>query len=89
MIAIPERTEELARRLAAKTGVTPLDVIHRALEERAKLEGMALEGPRSEKSVQEKIDAMAAVARECSTLPILDPRGADDIIGYDATGLPR
>jgi hypothetical protein len=29
------------------------------------------------------------IVRRVNALPVLDPRSADEIIGYDAHGLPR
>jgi antitoxin VapB len=29
------------------------------------------------------------IAEHCAGLPVLDPRRAEEILGYDATGLPR
>lgn len=34
-------------------------------------------------------DELAAIGQRCSALPVLDPRGAEEILGYDERGLPR
>jgi antitoxin VapB len=34
-------------------------------------------------------DELDAIARHSASLPRLDPGSADDILGYDADGLPR
>ncbi len=34
-------------------------------------------------------DELEAIGRECAALPVLDPRPADVILGYDRDGLPR
>lgn len=33
-------------------------------------------------------EELMAIGRRCAALPELDPRSADDIIGYDENGLP-
>jgi hypothetical protein len=34
-------------------------------------------------------DELDAIARHAVSLPLLDPRVADEILGYDADGVPR
>ena len=34
------------------------------------------------------LDELMAIARHCAALPLLDARSADEILGYDETGLP-
>ena len=34
-------------------------------------------------------DDLDEIALHCSTLPVLDRRSAEDIMGYDENGLPR
>ena len=36
----------------------------------------------------QRLSAILDVSRRCAASPELDPRGADEIIGYDANGLP-
>ena len=36
----------------------------------------------------QRLAAILKVSRRCAAAPELDPRGADEIIGYDANGLP-
>ncbi len=31
---------------------------------------------------------MTAISDQCAALPVLDPRSADEIIGYDEFGVP-
>jgi antitoxin VapB len=35
------------------------------------------------------LEDLAAIRRRWSAMPVLDPRGADAVIGYDENGLPR
>lgn len=75
-------TEQLARTLAQRTGETITTATRRALEERLRRVGGA-----SRKA--SLLDDLAASRRRWSTLPVLDPRGADEIMDYDENGLPR
>lgn len=34
-------------------------------------------------------DELDDIALHCASLPVLDPRPADEIVGYDEDGLPR
>jgi hypothetical protein len=36
----------------------------------------------------QRLSAILKVSRRCAAAPELDPRGADEIIGYDVNGLP-
>ena len=44
---------------------------------------------RRERSKQRLADELDAIAQHCAALPVLDPRSADEILGYDETGIPR
>jgi antitoxin VapB len=70
-------TDQLARALAAATGETLTEAIREALRERLQRQ----RGDRLRSVVEE-------IQREIATLPVLDARDADDILGYDAHGLP-
>jgi hypothetical protein len=35
------------------------------------------------------VDDILALGRHCAALPDLDPRSAEEIVGYDENGLPR
>ncbi len=76
-----ERTERLARELAAETGESLTTAITRALEERlARLEGRRTPADRR---------ALARVVlRRLDALPVLDARSPDEIMGYDEHGVP-
>lgn len=37
----------------------------------------------------QRLFAILEISRRCATSPERDPRGADEIIGYDDNGLPR
>ena len=73
--------DQLARDLAARTGETLTDAVLNALRERLRREtGRAHTPPLREK--------LARIRMACSSLPVLDDRPADEILGYDENGLP-
>jgi len=41
-----------------------------------------------ELDAEERFAAMMEISRRCAALPELDPRSADEIIGYDENGIP-
>lgn len=81
IIKNPE-ADRLARELAKQTGETLTEAVVNALRERLVRQagqgrGVALS------------DEIMSIAERCSSLPVVDPRTADEIIGYDEHGLPR
>ncbi len=71
----------LARKLAERTGETVTEAVLQALRERL---------ARTEAAAPEVImRELAEIRRRCAELPVRDPRSADEILGYDADGLPR
>ena len=79
-IGDPE-TEQLARLLAERTGETIAAATKRALQERlGRLDSDAAKAA--------QLEDLAAFRRRWSTLPRLDNRSADEILGYDENGLP-
>jgi antitoxin VapB len=74
--------DRLARELAAKTGETLTDAVLNALRERLSRE----EARRCAPSLRRELEA---IRKRCSSLPMLDARPADEILGYDEHGLPR
>jgi antitoxin VapB len=75
-------TEKLARELAEATGESITDAITKALQESL----LRLRGRRHAENVAQGLDD---ILRRVDALPILDERSADEIIGYDESGLPR
>jgi antitoxin VapB len=75
------KTQRLARMLAQQTGETITLAIHRALEERLRRVGC---GARKAALLED----LAAIRRRWRALTVLDARNADEIIGYDESGLP-
>jgi antitoxin VapB len=77
-----EETEELANALAKLTGETKTEAVTQAIRER-------LQRLRRARTKQRMADDLDEIALHCSTLPVLDRRSAEDIMGYDENGLPR
>ena len=75
-------TERLARALAQRTGETLPVATRRALEERLR----RISGDARKAAL---LEDLAASRRRWSAMPVLDSRSADDMLGYDAHGLPR
>lgn len=74
--------DRLARELAHRTGESLTEAVLNALRERLRRETGRAEVPKL-------AEELSAIRRRCSALPVLDPRPADDILGYDERGLPR
>ena len=74
------KLEELVQHLARLTGEDAETAVQRAVEERLARIPPPARGDRNA--------AMQAFFDRVSRLPVLDPRPADEIIGYDEDGLP-
>jgi antitoxin VapB len=86
MINLPKETEELARRMAELRGTSLEEAVSAAIEASARAAGIdTSDAPRQ----RPDFEAMMAIASRCAARPVLDPRSADEIIGYDEFGLPR
>lgn len=77
-----EKVERLTRKLASVTGESLTDAILTALEER----WQRLRSKRRNHTLAGQVEDLL---RRVDNLPTLDPRPADEIIGYDDQGLPR
>jgi antitoxin VapB len=80
-IKAPE-TERLVRELANTTGETITDAVTVAVRERL---------AREQRRRQDKAALLAeiqAIAEHCASLPLLDTRSDDEILGYDENGIP-
>jgi antitoxin VapB len=73
----------LARALVQRTGETLTEAVINALRERLERE------LRRDQSIENLIEDVMEIGRHCAALPLLDPRGPDEILGYDKNGLPR
>ena len=82
MLSIKDpEADRLARALSRRTGETLTQAVVTALRER-----LAREEQRADED--EMVEEVLEIARHFSSLPVLDSRGADEIIGYDEHGLP-
>lgn len=77
-----DRAELLARQVAATTGESLTDAVIHSLEER-------LERLKGRRSAPDLVETLMAISRRCSSLPDLDTRDADEILGYDEQGAFR
>jgi antitoxin VapB len=80
-IKMPE-ADRLARRLADTTGETITVAVLLAIRERLERE------ERKRQSKQQLISDLMAIAHHCASLPVLDDRTEDEIMGWDENGLP-
>ncbi|MDP9053399.1 MAG: type II toxin-antitoxin system VapB family antitoxin [Acidobacteriota bacterium] len=74
--------EKLAEELARRTGESKTDAVIKALRDR-------LGRIRRERSHRPLIDELEQIAKHCAELPVVDPRSAGEILGYDENGLPH
>ena len=72
--------DELARRLAKKTGKRITDVVIYALREQLRREEGRTTGP-------ELADRLMEIGRHYASLPDLDQRSEEEILGYDEHGI--
>jgi len=73
-----EKADRLARELAALTGESITEVVESSLSTRLDLE-----------RAQRQTSDLSDIVERFGALEVLDDRVPDEIIGYDATGLPR
>jgi len=75
-------TEKLAAELARQTGESKTEAVTKALRDR-------LGRVRRERTNRRLADELQDIAEHCASLPVLDSRRAEEILGYDDVGLPR
>ena len=74
-------TEHSVRELAAETGEGITTAVRKAVEDRL----LRVRRARSKRNLR---DELLAIGAHCASLPDLDARSADEILGYDDRGLP-
>lgn len=77
-----DEAERLARHLARVTGESITEAVTVALRERL----AHVEGVRRAPSLR---DEVRRIQDRIAALPVLDSRSDEEILGYDAAGLPR
>jgi antitoxin VapB len=75
--------DHLARALAQRTGETITEAVANALRERLERE------ERKAHSIDSLVEDVMEIGRHCSSLPLLDAREPDEILGYDENGVAR
>ena len=73
--------EKAVRELAELTGDAISVAVRRAVEER-------LQRVRRRRSGRGMAEELMEIGRRCASLPDLDTRSAEEILGYDESGLP-
>ncbi len=76
-------TEALARELARRTGASVQEALASALAE--KLDKTPVGNGDRSHGIAERL---MQIGRHCASLPDLDTRSADEILGYNESGLP-
>jgi antitoxin VapB len=74
--------EALAGELARQTGESKTEAVTKALRDR-------LMRVRRERTKRLLADELQEIAEHCASLPVLDKRRPEEILGYDEAGLPR
>ncbi len=77
-----KEAERLAADLARLTGESKTDAVIQALRDRL----ARLSRQRSKRRLADDLDE---IGKHCASLPILDARPDEEILGYDENGLPR
>jgi antitoxin VapB len=80
-IKAPE-ADRLARALAAVTGETITEAVIVAMRERLARE------ERKQQNSDALLEEIRAISHHCASLPVLDTRTDDEILGYDENGIP-
>ena len=75
-----EKTEKLAREVAQFTGENLTQTITHALEER-------LNRLKGRKTAIDLMHEIMLISERCQSLPDIDPRTPDEILGYDEDGV--
>ena len=76
------KTDALVRQLAALTGESITEAVFVSVKER-------LERLKSKNSPYSLAQELDAIAQRCASLPVVDSRSPEGIIGYDEQGLPH
>ena len=74
--------ERLAAELTRQTGESKTEAVTKALRDR-------LARVRRERTKRRLADELEEIAEHCASLPVLDGRRTEEILGYDEVGLPR
>ena len=75
--------DRLARVLARRTGETLTEAVSNALQERLERE------MRKDQTIESLVEDLMEIGRHCASLPSLDGRPPDEILGYDDNSIPQ
>lgn len=78
------KAHEYARKLSAITGKSITEVVTQALEE-----AFARVANTDQESFSRFTEELDSIALHCASLPILDSRSPDEILGYNDLGVPE
>jgi antitoxin VapB len=78
-----EEVERLIRQLADRRGVSMTEALRQAVASE-----IARDESARKAEVEARLARIMAIVTEMQTLPVLDNRTADEILGYDVNGLP-
>lgn len=88
-LTVDSETQRLVQAIAEAAGKPVATVVREALAAHASRYGVVPPIPRTrEKSPAEIGAAIDEIVEHVRTLPVLDPRAPDEIIGYNEFGLP-
>ena len=79
-IILPPETEQLARRIAARSGKTLEDIVKAGVETEARIAGVAVAESTVMAPKAANVDRARDIARRISSRPLLDPRTPRDIL---------
>ena len=77
MLRLTLETEQLARKVAARVGRRPEELIRAALEREAKALGVYTDQPGKQRMT---VEQMIALGKKVTALPLLDPRSPKEIM---------
>lgn len=78
MITLPPETEELVRRVAARRGNAPEDVVKAGVEIEAQIAGVPFEGAKPRKEID--LERVREIIRDVSSAPLRDTRSPKEIL---------
>ncbi len=81
-----EEAEQLAREIAHRTEETPEQAVTTSLQER--LARLRLRD-HNDRDIDQFVASIMAISEHCASLPVLDSRTPDEMLGYDERGLPN
>ncbi len=88
-IIVDPVAERLLAEISKKTGQDATELLTAALTAHARAVGVLPAPSPPPMSSEERFSAMMAIAKRAAQRPVFDPRPPDEIIGYNALGLPE